>query len=878
MNKQTTALNALASVSAGGKPTSLASLVHTNPQLASDLAKLVTPITPRNYDNKGMSKITRPNTNDLKHISAKVAQSASDADAVMSLFSDVKIAAEILISSIRSPNDMYEGEVLFDLKDNLHCSPVAGKLLPLVRSYFKDVYPLSDKFEDILRSSLFGAGSYPILIIPENSLSDAIYGKSSISTEAITNVISSDGYVQSLGLLGKSDITEPTKQNQRNSLERLINPSMRRVNNSSRFLEVNSDAGHKISCEDIVILDNPLALQFPMMDRFAREQVSNQARSKLGKNSTKFSDRDLATMLYRNTSGREAEFVKLKTGNEITRYPVGRPLILCLPPESVIPVINRGRPEDPVGYIVILDGDGVPLSRMTEVSQFEALKASVKNSAATGSGDMSSFLLQRAASAFNVTGEETSLRQVNKIFGEILEADLSARLRNGAWGSEVAVSNSDRLSELMLYRVFKKQKTQILFVPEEMLTYFNYQVNENGTGRNLLQDSMVISSMRAQVLFARVMGAVKNSIGHTKVDVQIDPDEPDSQALFDMIKSQVISARQTATTPNSVNPTDVLNQIQAANIEFQVTGMKGMPETKVEFSETSTNYVRPDEELSKELADLMINHIGVPPEMVEDAKRPEFATVAIATNILFSKRVRHMQRRFDPQLTHIVINMLMCDSTFIIELKKLINANIELILNQEQIHEEIKELQDNKTGLVDLLCSEFVSGLKASLARPDLKSIENNLEALTKFEQMVEKALENVFSTDSLDASLVGEETFNKIDAVRKAAKAALMRRFMSENGMAPEVFEMISVDDTDVLAWDLRNEVTQHSDIIAKVMLGISKKSARTASAADLEQKKLNQPEGDGPEATDTATDTSSDPDDTSDEDGDGFEDLPTF
>ena len=878
-NKPTTVVSALTSVSAAGKHSSLATFVHSNPQLASDLARLVTPATPARYDNEGRRVVSRPNTNDLKMISGKVAQNADDAQAVLELFSDVKIAAEILISSIRSPNDMYEGDVLFELKDNLFCTPMAGKLLPLVRSYFKDVYPLGEKFEVILRGALFGAGSFPILVLPENSLSDTIYGGNNISTETFQEYLSTDGFIKPWGLLGEPKPAGESKH--KSALER-ASGLLSRKEPAERFLSVESD-GHKIKCTDVVILDNPTILQFPAVERFARERNTQEARKKMGRGND-MSDRDLAQLLYRNTSGRRSEFVKIKTGNEIQRYSVGRPLILDLPAESVVPVINRGRPDDPVGFIVLLDSDGVPLSKASEVSQFEALKKSTKSmqsgtGAGGGYGDMSSYLLQRTASAFGTSCDEITLRQVNKIFGEILEADLAARLRSGAWGNEVTVSNSERLSELMLYRVFAKQQTQVLFIPAEMLTYFNYKVNDNGTGSNMLQDCMVISSMRAQVLFARVLGAVKNAIGRTKVDVEIDPDEPDSQAVFDLIKTEVVRAKQIQTTPNSVNPTDVLNQIQAASIEFQVTGAKGLPSTKVQFSETNTNYARPDEELNKELTDLLINHIGVPPEMIEDARRPDFATVAIANNVLFSKRVRGMQQRFDPQLAHLVRNMLMSDATFIIELKGVILENIELVTNRKDQSEEITKIKENKPALVDLLCSEFISGLVTTLSRPDLKSIDNNLEALQKHEEMIDKALANIFSQDALDPSLVGEKTFDRIEAVRKAAKAALVRRFMTENGLAQEAFDLISTTEDGTMSWDLRSEVVQFSEIVTKVMHDISTKTSRIAVAADAEQDKLVQ----SPDATATPVDTSSSSSDTGggddlggmDDMGDGLDDL---
>lgn len=847
--KNQSALQMLTTVSASGSSSSLAAFVHSNPGLAADLSRLVSPRTPATYDNRGNRTISRPNSSDLKQISSRVAQADEDATAVMQLFSDVKIACEILISSIRSPNDMYEGEVLFELKDHLHVSPLASKLLPLVSSYFRDVYPLADKFEDILRGTLFGAGSYPILVIPENSLTDLISGRSNISTEAYAQSMSgvcgvhTDGALVPTGIMGANNVAVTTTGKPVTALERATGMFHRGAIAGDRHLSLEVD-GHKITSEHVIFLDNPIQMQMPITAKLAREKAINDVRTRMGgPNATKMTDRDLTTLLYRESTGRQSDFVKLKTDKELKRYSVGRPLVLDLPPESVVPVINRGRPKDPIGFIVLLDSDGAPLSRMTEVSQFEALKKSSKNAQASGNGgygDMSSYLLQKTAQAFGLQNcEEVTLRQVHKIYGEILEADFGARMRNGIWGKEVTVSNSERLAELMLYRLLSGQQTQVLFVPEEMLTYFNYQVNDNGTGRNLLQDSLVISSMRAQVLFARVMGAVKNSIGRTQISVEMDPDEPDSQATYDLIKSEVVAARQTLTTPNSVNPTDVLNQIQAAGLEFSVTGAKGLPETKVVMTETSTAYVRPDEDLQRELADLMINHIGVPPEMIEEARRPDFATVAIANNVLFSKRVRHMQSRYDPQNTHLVISMLMADSTFVIELKKVIQENLKIITDGKELHEDLQKYKDNEVALIDLLTSEFISNLRCTLARPDIKSIENNLEALAKHEEMTEKALEYIFSSSAVDAGLVGEQAAARIDALKAAAKAAEMRRFMLENNMAVHVFDLVTADEEGLLSRDLRSEIKAHSAAVAKVMVDITVDVARVAAATDVEMSK---------------------------------------
>ena len=166
-----------------------------------------------------------------------------------------------------------------------------------------------------------------------------------------------------------------------------------------------------------------------------------------------------------------------------------------------------------------------------------------------------------------------------------------------------------------------------------------------------------------------------------------------------------------------------------------------------------------------------------------------------------------------------------------------------------------------------------------TLSRPDLKSIDNNLEALQKHEEMIDKALANIFSQDALDPSLVGEKTFERIEAVRKAAKAALVRRFMTENGLAQEAFDLISTTEDGTMSWDLRSEVVQFSEIVTKVMHDISTKTSRIAVAADAEQDKLVQ----SPDATATPVDTSSSSSDTGggddlggmDDMGGGLDDL---
>lgn len=838
-----------------GSNVSLSAWTYRNPETASLLTRLVS--SQRNlptFDGKGNRTIPKPNVGDLKNISSSVVTAATNSENIMNLFSDVRVACMILIASIRSPNSMHDGEVNHSLRDDLYITPLTDKLLPLVRTYFKDVYPLADKFDEILRETLFGSGSKPILIMPENSLSDLIYGEGkSAASESMQNVsleslieqefnrLDQSRTYESIGFLGSPG---EKRSKDVHALEHFYSPGRNQRDPSDKFLQVSFE-GHKITSNCIVINDNPRDVMINFMGKIVQECKRARSMESIGgfHNEFKVNDREIARLLYRNTTGREREFVKVKTDNELKRYSVGRPYTPDLPPESVIPIVSRSRTGKPVAFIVLIDSEGAPLSRVSESEQFKALQQqqqAMSNNANAGNaqyGDMSSFLLNRAAAVFSTNCKDLTLRQVNRVHEEILEADLSARFSNGFIGGEVAVSDITLLSEMMLYRQLSNQRTQMLFVPASMMCYFAYDYRDNGTGKNLLEESTAVASMRAQLLVARVMGAVKNAIGRKKVTVDIDPLDQDAQGTFQVIKDETIKANSVAAIPTSINPSDLMNQVQAMSFEFEVQGNESLPQTKVGFSETSSSYNRPDEDLTSELRDLMIDGIGVPMELIDEAKRAQFATVSIASNIMFSRRVRDIQKRYDPQLSEFVCKMLAADVTFIKEIKNVIKENIDLLPKDI---EELKHLEGNQAALIDYMAHEFISNLQTTLAKPDLRSIENNMEAINKQKEIIEMAIDFFFSEEATGAKMIGEEASQELEAQKNMMKNALMRQFILDNGIVPELTNMFAENGYGEKMWDIGDTLASHGISVGRLVLDIREKLTRIAQAAQQEGEKV--------------------------------------
>ncbi len=848
-----------------GEQSSILSLAKSSPELIAQITKLQSPVRPPVHDSKGQRQPEAPLQAELQNISASVSQKDSDAETQMQMFPEIKLACEIMIASILSPNDMITEELSFDINDGLHCQPIQASLLPLVKAYLTEQYNLLGKLPEILKDTLFGSGSYALVTIPESSVDDLINGSTSISKESLGQFMDPNGRFTPVGYLGEG-LNHAKKAPDNFSVEKFVgaerfdSPKLTSAQVVFGTESIDGKPAQTIVAEHLMVSDNPDTLKLPkIVDRQREELKITLANKRLGLESYRtterpglmnksVNDRELTALLYRNTRRKHVPMVKVKTGNELKRYTVGEPLNMHLPSESVIPCYPPGRPEEMVGAYVVLDSEGNPLSRKSHKDHFENMRNFGKNNTPGTQGDMSSFLMNKASVAFGANCRDHSFVQASRIYADLVEADLLARLRNGVFGNEVTISKNQEIYRLMLARALSKQNTQVLFIPREMMTYFAYQYNDDGTGKSLLEDTRLLGAMRAQLLFVRVMGAVKNAIGRRLVNITVDEDDPDPRATRDLIIAEVVRASQHVSPASSLNPSDILNQVQTMGLEFQTSGNPGLPDTKIEFSEHNSTHQPPDEELDQDLRKRILAGVGVPPELIDDASRPEYASIAAASNLLLAKRVRTIQERFTPQITQAARQLVSADGKFVNELKKVIKENLKTITEQENLAEELVELKDNEDLLVHVLAMEFLSNFNATLAKPDVKSMQTQLDAVGVHSDLYDKVIDFFISTDALDASLIGEEAANRLSAMKGAAKAAYMRRWLSANGIVPELFELTSVNEDGRPAFDVKSELIQHTEAICLSVLGILKKTTPVADATTTEINNLKPAEaGDG-------------------------------
>ncbi|WP_233874908.1 hypothetical protein [Paraburkholderia adhaesiva] len=839
---------------ATGKKFHVLQLVRRDPETAAMLAKLVPSTNPPQYNQEGQREITQPNLYEFRNAAEQTARNVNDAETVMGLLPDMELAQQVLVASIGSPKDMMSIDLTFTPPEGLMPPDVSGALIDRYRRHFEQVHKIKALIPEILRAALFRTGSYPIAVIPENSVDAVINGEQRLSMEALSEHIYADGTIRPLGVLGPVQKSAPTEQRM-TSISAESFADWRFNGWESRHVgQVRFELGftQPLPQEDVFlsVTDNPTVLKIPEIKQKIRERrilesLKSPALEAVGygreMSIAEMNDRELTGVLYRNRQYGYQPIASVKTQEQLTRRTVGSPLTMHIPSEAVIPVHVPGTPEHQVGFFVLLDMEGHPIVRQAITDSYQQMTQQLN----TG-GSFPSAMINKVKSqmeGFNFTNRE-SLDYSARVYGDMIEQDLLARLRNGVYGSGVEIARREEVYRVMFARALAKQNSQLLFIPAEFMTYFAFRFNENGIGESLLDEIRILNGLRTTLLFSNVMAGVRNSIARTDVKIKLDEEDPNPEKTMETIMNETARLRSNQMPVGISSPYDVLDFIARAGFNFVVEGHPGYPDVNIDFGEKNTSYAKPDTDLEDNLRKRALMKVGTPPELIDTASQPEFATSIVTSNTLMSKRVMQLQDEFHPQLAaHMRIHAMNTAETMA-DLKQILRDNftklkfskedrqdarqyshtppdrkaeVPVVTNRPELPAGDKNVgEQQKEYLVEQILVEFLMNVEVSLPRPNSSTLENQVTALETYTKALEAGLEAWISEKFFNVDTAGDVAA-KIETLKEVAKAYFVRLYMIENGMLPELAQLTTMDEDGKPLVDVFKMQTEHIEQLQK-------------------------------------------------------------
>lgn len=860
----------------------------------------------------------------LAHVANTTIGNIRDARNLFQVLPDMDYARQILISATISPGDLTDTKVLYSIKDTSMDSNLSGPLLRKVQEFFDNSYRIRPLLHPMLNDVMFETGSYPILIMPESSIDRIInsdnYG--GVSMESALQTL--DGHLREetdgngnyvpWGILGNSTAAKEkvdsytgvsfesltfgsdTRAGAYNgdiqfsgmkvSLEQLLVDVDENKEARTKLTEASAKAVKLVEGKGstITVSDNLTILKRPMVVDAKRklavrriygsklhQRASLESRAQSG---DKDAARNLAAVersMYQKRRYQHVPVQPLLTHAQTGLETYGHPLVMHLPSESVIPIHVPGNPSEHVGYYVMLDIDGNPINVADQSSYYDDIRSQMNNV-----DSYASQIIQQARRGFEGSGglQNEIVDELGKVYSDTVERDLLARLRSGALSGNYELGKTENINRIMFSRHMKGQKTVMLFVPPEMMTYIAFDYNEFGVGKSVLEDGKILGSIRASIMLANTLATLNNAVGGKTVEIGLDPEDEDPVSTVEFMLSEhaKVNSQGFSKIIGSTHPLGLADQIQNHGVNVVVSGNSRYPETTFNVNQREGQNKPVDAEFEETMRRRHIQMFGLSPEVMEGINQSDFATTVVQNNLMLLKRVIQSQEKFEPFLTDFVRRYVLNSGIFLTEMRQLISDN------KQYLPDHIKgdpNLQDDMLQ-VDAFLYEFIEALSVGLPAPEVGDIKKSMESFDSYSEALDKVIDAYMNEEmfAADSSIGMEELIPNVKAV---VKAEFQRRWLRHNNVMPEldVFNTVSEEEGSPV-FDLLEASAEHLDGLnnsiseyVKKVVKAAKRRAKvlekiTAGKTELEDAKnaATTPEGgDGLDGGMDGTDPNADP-----------------
>lgn len=737
------------------------------------------------------NKIKNIDYDKLKAIVESNSSKINDAKGIMELLPDLYLVKEVLIASILSPKDLSDTDLSIKIDKD-----APAEIAEIVRVHLSSTYNLNSKLSEILGEALFEIGSYSLLALPANTISNLI-NTHNISLEDISGNGINDVKLPPIGILkGNNDTLY--------CMEDLS------IENGNRKLEISK----------MEISDNIQYLATPMAQSLKRKNIlTNRLKDVYGLEG--INDKDKTNNVYLKRRTLKEDQINIKKEEKITENNIN-PIVLNLPAESVIPVSVPGEPENHVGYYIVIDKNGHPIKTTKNSSQFKDLNDRLERS-----------ILDKGASNVVTTSLIGTIKKDDSgVFTKPLldsyingiEKELKNAVKDGIHNGNVEVSAPENLYRLMFARQLENQLTRIIYVPSEMLTYIAFNYDEMGLGISLIEKTKMYASLRAILLFAKMMASIKNSVPSRTLSIVLDDDDSDPQGTIEKILSEYAALQANGLPVGKLSPTDIVDALQKAGVQIKIDGGELFPNTGIEVEDHNADIPIPNSDLSDDLKHAHYSGLGVSPESVDASLELDFATTATASNLLQSKRVMIVQKSYVKHLSDFIHSYIFAGGPLFKQIKDKYNENENNILTLEEV----------------------INSITVLFPKADTAFIKAQNEAFNDYSEFIETAIELYISEEMLVDMLDGEFTTDSIESVKVSLLSFLKRQYLDSQNMLPEMANIITKTDNNI-ATTIKHHNSSVLEIVGDLFKALRKKENKVEKSITKVIDKIESGEEEG-------------------------------
>lgn len=772
----------------------------------------------------------------FKNISQQLASERIENDRIIQMAPEISLAASIMIPSIMAPNDLREDAI--PITCEVEGDESKGKeITEFATKFFEEKFHFSTSVPKWIYEAMYRSGAKPLLVIPLSTLYEKLTDKTALATgSSLESFKAATTTLDKVSMYGFSDAAlsnvrgdeiakvvastesyslsniESTVAEQAKEKDKKFSPTIPdKKKASSRYKDFVADV---LSVEKLSITDNTDSLN-----------LAKQRNSKAKNNIT-----NKVNLHYK-----DATFQTLSVDKDSD--PIGAPVFMELPTESVIPIYTPGTPSDHIGYFIILDeyGNALNVQDYTKNNFQSAADAPTQT-------NFSQMFSAYGYDFSNTSNAQRSQNTISNIYQNIVETHLKDRAGKAGFG-DISLGSDSAVYRCMFTRYLQQRHTRILFVPKEFLTYFCFKHSENGTGVSKLDELKFILSLRISLLVSRMLSAFRNALDRKVLNINFsenfvgNPLEVMRTAERESIRKDAISF--------SSNPQDIAQQIASKSYTIKVTGIKGTPDFSVgkDADERSASVAPPDTELADDIKNLEVLGLEIPPAALNSLNDAEFSRSIATTNIIFSRKLVGYQNIVEKHLDFFIRTYAMFSKEFRDKL-----ANI-LKETSDDASEKGSYVDKKKKSTVDEVIATLHFTLPSPNIAPDSSQFDSVNSMITAFSSITDTLMADDLAGDDPVARAV-------YGGYKALAKSKVVRQYLQKIGMTD-----IDFPDVNNLSID---ELLKFKQILANAAKGFKDQDAIFKPDTDADAggglTSDQTPDAFGSDNTDTTSDFDSD------------------
>lgn len=861
-------------------------VIKSEEQKAIESKLISAPFALRSPQQTGPNGTPYPNSQMASTIINDTAQNIIDGRNLSRLLPDIKVARMLLVSAIQSPNDLISCALTYGNEADDFGNIKSG-LLEIIKNNFESIHKIDEIIPVWLDEILFEKGAKAIMVLPESGLDEIINSdlndrNTRLRIESFASSINDDGALPSIGLLGSPTQTtegaEKTKKNMsmKDVMSRARKITMAHENmdgvinlpkptlQQSRSMKITDKAKSENSLEiKYVLQDNTDILKIKKLnetlaieeaklrlkehfglkiydstawddlDSYGEEEPAKESFSNpqvdVSKNAANqvlnFSENEAHGVIRK----REYKWTPVKTVDSRYRDNSGEPTIIDVPADCIIPVYLQGKPDDHIGLFLAVEPTGGFVTVNDNTDYYREMQASHDSNQNT-SGQLIDQVSQ-ATYGNNQQRRTTNIREEQQLLSSaVLNHTFLEALEHGAYkGIKLALGNTEGISRLMLSRALAGDNTHFLFVPKDLMTYIAFDYNDFGVGVSLLAQNKMQGAIRAMMQFTNTQTAINNAIIHTRIDVTLDEYESDAERTIEQIYHEAVRRRISNYPLGVSSPMDQLEYLAAAGTTINVENHPSFPGTKVEFDYFNNTIAPIDSEFTDTLKRDFLQGLNINPESIDMSMGVELAQSIVTSNLLLAKRALIYQTKFCSGLTDHLKKYAIQSPNLRQEMADYILSNKDEFKGRKYYNALAKGDNVSKE-IANKLVLKFLSSTYVELPKPDLNTMEMQLAALEAKDTFYTKVVEYAISADIIADWEVGDTVSNSLDHFRNLFKNYLMRQYIQEENIAPELFTLLGFDEESSKIVGLLEGSKEFRERIGRFFASYIKESAKKA------------------------------------------------